>query len=131
MEDLEGRRVLVIGLDPRRVPGPWDPEPMVQSIEAAMGSLAAHGTDAVSCLVGLDGSDDIEERVAAALRSGTWDCVLVGGGIRHSDDLLEVFETCVNLVHRLAPEAEIAFNRRPDDIVDAVDRRLSTPGQTG
>ncbi len=29
-------RVLVIGLDPYRVPGPWDPEPVAKAIEAGM-----------------------------------------------------------------------------------------------
>ena len=119
-----GSRVLVIGLDPHRVPGPWDPEPVAAAIAAGMDGLRAAGIDAESCLVGLDGNDDIEARVTAALQAGQWDCVLVGGGIRKSEDLLELFESVVNLVRRHAPSAEIAFNRTPGDLVEAVLRRV-------
>lgn len=117
-------RVLVIGLDPYRVPGPWDPKPVADAIEHGMTSLAERGYDAEACLVGLDGSDDIEARVAVALQDRPWDCVVVGGGIRGPEDQLELFEAVVNLVVRHAPQAAIAFNSRPDDIVHAVARRL-------
>jgi hypothetical protein len=53
-----------------------------------------------------------------------WDCVLIGGGIRKNEDQLERFELVVNLGRRLAPQAAIAFNHTPDDIVDAVRRVL-------
>ena len=118
-------RVLVIGLDPYRVPGPWDPAPAAEGVAAGMASLAEAGLDAHSCLVGLDGSDDIEAVVAESLGRGRWDVVLVGGGIRGRDDLLELFERVLNLVHRHAPEAAIAFNRRPDDLLAPVSRWLS------
>jgi hypothetical protein len=121
---VAGRRVLVIGLDPHRVPGPWDPEPVVDAIAVGMTDLTKRGFDAKACLVGLDGSDDIEARITAELQSQRWDCVLVGGGIRHSEERLELFELIVNLVHRHAPSAEIAFNRTLDDIADAVARRF-------
>lgn len=117
-------RVLVIGLDPYRVPGPWDPKPVADAIEVGMAGLAVQGIDAESCLVGLDGSEDVEERVTAALAAEPWDCVVVGGGIRTADGLLELFESVVNLVRRHAPQAEIAFNSTPQDIADSVLRRL-------
>jgi hypothetical protein len=116
--------VLVIGLDPFRVPGPWDPRPVAEAVEAAMAELREHGFDAESCSVGLDGSDDIEARVTAALRARPWDCVLVGGGIRKRDDLLTVFEAVVNLARVHAPQAEIVFNQTPRDLLEAVTRRL-------
>lgn len=116
--------MLVIGLDPHRVSGPWDPEPVVQAIAAGMAELAGRGFDAESCLVGLDGSDHIAARVTAALVSRSWDCVVVGGGIRTAEDLLEVFESVVNLVCRHAPRAAIAFNSRPDGLAEAVTRAL-------
>ncbi|KQY64515.1 GrpB family protein [Nocardioides sp. Soil796] len=116
--------VLVIGLDPYRVLGPWDPEPVATAIEAATVTLAERGYDATNCLVGLDGSDDIPAVVATALQSRPWDCVLVGGGIRKQADLLEVFEEIVNLVRRHAPHAAIAFNSTPESIVEAVDRAV-------
>jgi hypothetical protein len=117
-------RVLVIGLDPYRVPGPWDPEPVAEAVARATARFADEVIDVQNCLIGLDGSDDIESVVTAALRERPWDCVLVGGGIRKSEDRLELFETVVNLVRAHAPGAAIAFNSTPDDIVEAVQRRL-------
>ena len=119
--------VLVIGLDPHRVPGPWDPQPVAEGIESATARFAEHGIDVQNCLVGLDGSDDVEAVVAAALTASTWDCVLVGGGIRKAEERLELFEAIINLVHRHAPAATIAFNQTLDDVVDAVERRLGLP----
>lgn len=57
-------RVLVIGLDPYRVPGPWDPQPVADAIAAGMASLAERGFDAEQCLVGLD---DIADAVSRRL----------------------------------------------------------------
>jgi hypothetical protein len=119
-------QVLVIGLDPYRVPGPWDPEPVARAIRRATEGFAAAGITVESCLVGLDGSDDIEAVVRAALVGRAWDCVVVGGGIREGADQLDLFETVLNLVHRHAPGAEIAFNRTLDDVVEAAQRRLRT-----
>lgn len=122
--DVPDRQVLVVGLDPYRVPGPWDPKPMAEAIAVGLASLAERGFHTEACLVGLDGSDDLESTISAALQGRPWDCVLVGGGIRKREDLLELFESVVNLVVRHAPQAAIAFNSEPDDIADAVSRRL-------
>jgi hypothetical protein len=117
--------VLVIGLDPYRVPGPWDPAPVAAAIEESVGRFAEAGIDARNCLIGLDGSDDVEAVVAAALRERAWECVLIGGGIRNSEDQVELFELILNLVRQHAPNAAIAFNRDLTDIVDAVARQLA------
>ncbi len=79
-------RVLVIGLNPYRVPGPWDPKPVAEAIEAGMTKFANHGVGAQSCLFGLDGSDNPEEMVTAALQSQPWECVIIGGGVRTAED---------------------------------------------
>jgi len=66
------RATLRIGLNPYRVPGPWDPKPVAEAIEAGMRKFAEHGLSAQSCLVGLDGlggQDDSEGMVIAALQS--------------------------------------------------------------
>jgi hypothetical protein len=125
--------VLVIGLDPYRVPGPWDPAPMAAAIEESVRRFAEGGIDARNCLIGLDGSDDIEEVVAAALRERPWECVLVGGGIRKNEEQLELFELIINLARQHAPDAAVAFNRDLADIVDAVVRQLErrSPGEAG
>jgi hypothetical protein len=115
-------RVLVIGLDPYRVPGPWDPEPAAGAIEAGLAKFAEHGVGVESCLIGLDGSDDVDMVVGNALRGGPWECVTVGGGLRHSDDQVELLEKIVNLIRRYAPDAAIAFNSTPDTTYEAAAR---------
>lgn len=122
-------RVLVVGLDPYRVPGPWDPRPIAEAIKAATAEFGERGIDVRNCLVGLDGSDDVAAVVIEALVAQPWDCVLVGGGIRKAEELLELFERIVNLVGRHAPGASIAFNASPHDIVDAVLRVLASAGE--
>lgn len=121
-ESVANRPVLVVGLDPFRVPGPWDPAPVAEAIEAGMTDLADRGYDAQSCLVGIDGSEDAEAHVRQALVARSWACVVIGGGIRKDEDLLLLFESVVNLVRRLAPGASIAFNSTPHDLSDAVAR---------
>ncbi|HZZ47919.1 MAG TPA: hypothetical protein VFE65_13620 [Pseudonocardia sp.] len=129
MEVSDGQpQVLVIGLDAHRVPGPWDPAPVVEALVAGMADFARAGIGVESCLFGLDGSDDIEAVVTAALDGHRWEVVVVGGGIRKPEDQLELFERIVNLVHRLAPEAAIAFNATPSDIFAAAARWLDAPG---
>jgi hypothetical protein len=116
--------VLVIGLDPFRVPGPWDPKPVAEAIEAGMAALANRGFATASCLLGLDGGDDTTARLTSALRARTWDCVVIGGGLRKEESQLELFESTINLVRRHAPQAAIAFNSTPHDLADAAERSL-------
>jgi hypothetical protein len=116
--------VLVIGLDPYRVPGPWNPKPVADAIDIGMTALADRGFHAEACLVGLDGSDDVEARVTAVLQARSWDCVVVGGGIREPEEQLELFESIINLICRHAPKAAIAFNHTPHDLADAAARGL-------
>jgi precorrin-6B methylase 2 len=118
-------RVLVIGFDPYRVPGPWDPGPVAEGIEAGRARFIEHGLGAEFCLFGLDGSDDVEAVVSAALSAQPWECVVVGGGVRNS---LELFERVINLVHRHAPDAAIAFNASPEETFDAAARWVETHG---
>jgi hypothetical protein len=116
--------VLVIGLDPYRVPGPWNPKPVADAINIGMRALADRGFHAEACLIALDGSDDLEARVTAALRARSWDCVVVGGGIQQPEEQLELFESIINLICRHAPQAAIAFNHTPDDLAEAAARGL-------
>lgn len=123
-------RVLVIGLDPYRVPGPWDPAPMARAIEVGIARFAEHGVGVETCLFGLDGSDDVPAVVAAALRTRPWECVVVGGGVRGGDQL-ELFEQVLNLVRRHAPAAAIAFNSTPEGTFDAAARWIDVLGPAG
>ena len=112
----------MIGLDPHRVPGPWDPQPVADAIAAGLAEFTEHGVKAETCLFGLDGSDDIAAVVADALRAHPWECVTIGGGLRHSDDQVELLEVVINLVRQHAPQAAIAFNSSPDTTYAAAAR---------
>ena len=122
------RKVLVIGLDPLKLDASeWGvtPEHNAQvkaAIAASHAALGAAGYDSVTCL--LDLKADLASQLMPHLSAAAWDCVVIGGGIRKPEALLEMFETVVNTVHRHAPQAAIAFNARVDDVLDAVQRRL-------
>jgi hypothetical protein len=108
-------RVLVIGLDPYRVPGDGDPKPVVDALNAGLARCAEQGIGVETCLFGLDGSDDVATVLSNALRSRSWECVLVGGGVRKPEEQVELFEQFINLIRRHAPGAAIAFNNSPED----------------
>jgi hypothetical protein len=114
-------RVLVIGLDPVRIPG-WDPAPVVAAIARGRARFEELGIEADMCLVAPD--EDPLAVIGAALTAHDYACVVIGGGIRKHEPLLELFEQVVNLVHRHAPGAAIAFNSTPDDPADAALRWL-------
>lgn len=115
-------RVLVIGLDPARIPG-YDPEPVLAAIARGHARFADHGIEADLCLVAPD--DEPEAAITEALSGNEYACVVIGGGIRGHEPLLPLFEEVVNLVRKHAPAAAIAFNTKPDDIAEAAVRRLS------
>jgi hypothetical protein len=117
-------RVLVVGFDPYRVPGPWDPKPVTDGIEVGRSRFVEHGLGAEFCLFGLDGSDDVETVVTAALCAQSWECVVIGGGVRNQAELLE---QVINLVRRHAPDAAIAFNATPAETFDAAARWVEIP----
>ncbi len=114
-------RVLVLGVDPAKLDG-WDPEPVQAAIKLGQDRFGELGVDADLCLVALDAS--AESTIAAALTREDYACVVIGGGIRKHEPLLEFFETVVNLVRRHAPGAAIAFNTSPMDSADAALRWL-------
>ena len=59
-----------------------------------------------------------------ALKGATYDCVVIGGGVRIPPKSLGLFETVVNIIHNAAPKAAIAFNTRPEDTADAAARHI-------
>ena len=60
------------------------------------------------------------------LASASYDCVVIGAGVRLPPRLLSIFEAVINAVRKAAPRAAIAFNTRPEDSADAAARWLPT-----
>ncbi len=118
------RRVLAIGIDPVFVDFTAMPQftaEMFRSfIDAQLDRIRASGYDVTSCLIDL--GETAEAVTTQALSSGQFDCVLIGAGLRQPGERLLLFETIINLVHDLAPNARICFNTTPADSVDAVRR---------
>jgi ketopantoate hydroxymethyltransferase len=79
----------------------------------------------VSCLIDL--GETAEEVAARVLQSKSFNCVVIGAGLRQPASQLLLFEKILNLVHTLAPKAKICFNTTPGDTLDAVQRWIRAP----
>ncbi|MFD9084332.1 hypothetical protein [Streptomyces erythrochromogenes] len=113
--------VLVIGYDPQGIPG-IDVQALRAALEEDVVRFAEHGIDAAMTTVVHDGT--VEPTLVASLTARHWDVVVVGAGIRRTAQLLPLFEQIVNLIHRHAPDAAIAFNTGVGDSLEAARRRL-------
>jgi hypothetical protein len=60
--------------------------------------------------------------VEEALARRSYDCVMIGAGVRTDPEQFFLFEKLINVVHRAAPGARICFNTGPADSADAVRR---------
>ena len=123
------KRVLFVGQEPETVdfsdpalPPGFDAEKIRGGIAAGMHQMSERGWQADLCLVRPDKSASIalERNLAAAI----YDCVVIGGGIRIPPKSLLLFEALINVVHKSAPSAFIAFNTRPEDTGAAATRWL-------
>lgn len=113
--------VLVVGYDPQAVPG-VDGAALRASLDAELSRFGEQGIEAGMALVVFDGS--AESTLVAALGERAWDVVVIGGGIRKTEQLLPLFEQIINLTHHHAPQAAIAFNTSGGDSVEAARRWL-------
>jgi len=121
---MRRKSVLAIGIDPvfadfTTLPG-LTPELVRHYIDAELKRVRAAGFDVEGCLVDL--GETAQATTAAALRARPFDCVVIGAGLREPAEQLLLFEMVLNLVHALAPDARICFNRNPADTLDAVQR---------
>ncbi|MFF0751908.1 hypothetical protein [Streptomyces sp. NPDC004267] len=112
---------LIVGYDPQAIPG-VDGEALRAALDAELARFGEHGIDAAMTLIVF--GESAEAAVVASLTKQPWDVVVVGAGIRKTEQLLPLFEQIVNLVHRHAPQAAIAFNTSGGDTVDAAQRWL-------
>jgi hypothetical protein len=123
------KRVLFVGQEPETVdfsdpalPPGFDAEKIHAGIAVGMRQMAERGWQADLCLVRPDETAAIA--LDRQLSSATYDCVVIGGGLRIPPKSLLLFEALINTVHKAAPGASIAFNTRPQDTADAAARWL-------
>jgi hypothetical protein len=118
------KRVLALGLDPAFVElkdtPQFTPDIVRAYIDSQLARVRALGFEVDSCLVdtGATAADVLAQRLA----SQSYDCVLIGAGLRDAPEQLLLFETLLNLVHERAPHAKICFNSTPADSAEAVQR---------
>ncbi|MER6391519.1 hypothetical protein ABT236_24020 [Streptomyces sp. NPDC001523] len=98
-----------------------DAEGLRTALDKEPARFAEHDIEAAMTLVGFGAS--AEPTLVASPAERAWDVVIVGAGIRETEQLLPFFEQIVNLIHRHAPQAAIAFNIGGGDSVEAAQRR--------
>ncbi|MET9655873.1 hypothetical protein [Streptomyces sp. NPDC006510] len=113
--------VLVVGYDPQALPG-VDADAIRATLAGELRRFEERGIEAAMTLVVFD--ESAEPAIVASLAERPWDVVVVGGGIRKTEQLLPLFEQIVNLIRRHAPRAAIAFNTGGRDTVEAAQRWL-------
>jgi hypothetical protein len=124
-------RVLFVGQAPETVdfkdpslPSGFNAQRIQAGIDLAAAKIAERGWVGDICMIPPDaaGIAMLEKQFAAA----TYDCVVIGGGMRLPPKGLVLFEKVVNAVHKAAPGAAIAFNTHPEDTAEAAARWLET-----
>ena len=122
--------VLMVGEDPSKVdfsdpsigPG-MSADKVMAGLNGSVDELKASGIDAELCLVDL--GQTAEAVLSERLRARRYDCVVVGAGLRVVPRHALLFETLINVLHREAGGARIAFNDKPDNSAEAARRQLS------
>jgi hypothetical protein len=122
-------RILVIGYAPDAVdftdpavPPGLNEELVAEGIKRDVQLMHDRGWEAEHLPIRLDGSlsGDIQDRLA----NTTFDCIVIGAGVRMTTKHVAEFEEVVDAVRSGAPRTPIAFNSSPDSSGDAAARRL-------
>jgi len=123
------KRVLFVGQAPETVdftdpalPPGFNAAKINAGIALGVSKIEERGWQGDTCMITPDATGSALLR--SALEGATYDCVVIGGGLRLPPKSLALFETVVNIVHKAAPNAAIAFNTRPEDTADAAARQL-------
>lgn len=105
--------------DPALPPG-LNAQKIQAGIDLAAAKMAERGWAGEICNIAPndDGIATLEKQLASA----TYDCVVIGAGLRLPPKGLLMFENVVNSIHKVAPDSAIAFNTRPEDTAEAADR---------
>ena len=124
-------RVLLVGLDPETVdfsdpalPPGMTAEKIRAGIAVAQRQFAERGWEGDIGMIRPD--ETAGPAVERLLASKSYDCVVIGAGVRLPPRCLALFEVVINSIRKAAPGAAIAFNTRPDDSADAAARWLGS-----
>jgi hypothetical protein len=127
-------RILLVGYDPETVdfsdpalPPGLTAEKIRAGIQVALKQFAAHGWEVDVGFIRPD--ETAGPTVERLLLSTSYDCVVIGAGVRLPPRRLTFFEAVIKAVHKAAPGAAIAFNTRPEDSADAAARWLPVGNQ--
>jgi hypothetical protein len=122
-------RILFLGYDPETVdfsdpalPPGMTAEKVHGGIAVAMKCFAERGWEADVCFIRPD--ETAGPTVERQLGSTSYDCVVIGAGVRLPPKRVAIFEAVINAVHKAAPGATIAFNTLPENSADAAARWL-------
>ena len=122
-------RILLVGYDPETVdysdpalPPGMTAEKVHAGIAVALKQFADRGWEGDVGFIRPD--ESAGPAVERLLASKSYDCVVIGAGVRLPPRRLAVFEAVINAVHKTAPSAAIAFNTRPEDSAEAAARWL-------
>jgi hypothetical protein len=119
--------VLFVGQAPDTVdfsdpslPPAFNAQEIQAGIDLAAAKIAERAWVGDICMIAPDASGIavLGKQLAAA----TYDCVVIGAGMRLPPKGLVLFEKVVNAIHKAAPGAAIAFNTRPEDTAEAAAR---------
>jgi hypothetical protein len=116
------KRVLLIGVDPTLVD--FNPsrglnaEKVMAAGNEASARLTTLGYEVQTRIVDLGAT--AESVVVEALAQNTFDCIMIGAGVRALPEHTLLFEKVINVVHQNAPSAKLCFNTTPGDTVEAV-----------
>jgi hypothetical protein len=121
-------RVLLVGLVPETVdftdpalPPGMNAEKIHAGIALAMKQMADRGWQGENFMFR---AESCAEELKARLAGQTYDCVVVGAGVRLPPRNLALLETAINTIAAAAPGVPIAFNTTPVDSADAAARWL-------
>ena len=122
-------RILFVGQKPETVdftdpslPPGFNAQMIHAGIAIALEQIKARGWAGDTCMITPDGAG--RALLEQALKATAYDCVVIGGGLRLPPKSLPLFETVVNIVHKAAPGAAIAFNTKPENTAEAAARQL-------
>ena len=122
-------RILLLGYDPETVDFSDPALPLGMTVEkvhagiaVALKQFAQRGWEYDVCFIRPD--ETAGPTVEQLLSSTSYDCVVIGAGVRLPPQRLAIFEAVLNAVHKAAPGAAIAFNTRPEDSAEAAARWL-------